>query len=123
MVRRFLNFVEYTGNQLPHPITMFALFAAAIVLISGICAALGVSATGEVIDQAAMEVTEQTVRVVSLMNREGLAYMLTHAVSNFTGFAPLGVVLVTMLGVGCAEGSGYLTALMKRRYPSLRLRL
>lgn len=110
----FLNFVEYTGNQLPHPITMFALFAAAIVLISGICAALGVSATGEVIDQAAMEVTEQTVRVVSLMNREGLAYMLTHAVSNFTGFAPLGVVLVTMLGVGCAEGSGYLAALMKK---------
>lgn len=110
----FLNFVEYTGNRLPHPITMFALFAAAIVLISGICAALGVSATGEVIDQAAMEVTEQTVRVVSLMNREGLAYMLTHAVSNFTGFAPLGVVLVTMLGVGCAEGSGYLAALMKK---------
>lgn len=111
---RFLNCVEYTGNRLPHPITMFALLAAAIAVISGICGALGVSAEGEMIDQASMEVTRQTVQVVSLMNREGLVYMLTHAVDNFTGFAPLGVVLVTMLGVGCAEGSGYLAALMKK---------
>ncbi len=111
---RFLNVVEKTGNSLPHPVTMFALLAAAVVLISGICAMLGVSATGEMIDSTTMEVKEQTVHVVSLMNRDGLIYMLTSAISNFTGFAPLGVVLVTMLGVGCAEGSGYLSALMRK---------
>lgn len=111
---RFLNAVETAGNRLPHPITMFAAFAAAVVLISGICAAFGVSASGEMIDSKTMELTRQTVSAVSLMNRDGLVYMLTHAVSNFTGFAPLGVVLVTMLGVGCAEGSGYLAALMKK---------
>lgn len=111
---RFLNTVERAGNKLPHPVTMFALLAAGIVVISGILSALGVSATGEMIDSKTLEVAEQTIHVVSLMNREGLAYMLTHAVSNFTEFAPLGVVLVTMLGVGCAEGSGYLSALMKK---------
>ena len=47
---RFLNIVETAGNRLPHPITMFAILAVAIVLISGLCAALGVSATGEMID-------------------------------------------------------------------------
>ena len=111
---RFLNGVENVGNRLPHPITMFALLALGIVLISGLCAALGVSATGEMIDSKTMELTEQTISVVSLMNREGLVYMLTNVVTNFTSFAPLGVVLVTMLGVGCAEGSGYLSALMKK---------
>lgn len=111
---RFLNSVEATGNRLPHPITIFVLLAAAIVLISGICAALGVSATGEMIDSKTMELTTQTIEVVSLMNREGLVFMLTQAVQNFVTFAPLGVVLVTMLGVGCAEGSGYLSALMKK---------
>lgn len=111
---RFLNVVETAGNRLPHPITMFAILAGSIVLISGICAMLGVSATGEMIDSKTMELSEQTIQVISLMNREGFAYMLTHAVSNFTSFAPLGVVLVTMLGVGCAEGSGYLSALMKK---------
>lgn len=111
---RFLNVIEKTGNRLPHPVTMFAFLAAAVVLISGICAMLGVSATGEMIDPATMKLKEQTVPVVSLLNRDGLIYMLTSAVNNFTGFAPLGVVLVTMLGVGCAEGSGYLAALMKK---------
>lgn len=111
---RFLNSVETAGNKLPHPITMFAMLAVGIVLLSGILAALGVSATGEMIDTKTLELGEQTISVVSLMNREGLAYMLTHVVSNFTSFAPLGVVLVTMLGVGCAEGSGYLSALMKK---------
>lgn len=111
---RFLNGIESVGNKLPHPVTMFAILSAGIVLISGICAALGVSATGEMIDSKTLELTEQTITVVSLMNKEGLVYMLTSVVSNFTSFAPLGVVLVTMLGVGCAEGSGYLSALMKK---------
>ena len=113
-VFRFLNMVERVGNRLPHPITMFAAFALFIVLLSGILSAAGFSAEGEVIDSATMEVTRRTVSVVSLMDRDGLVYMLTHMVSNFTGFAPLGVVLVTMLGVGCAEGSGYLSALLKK---------
>lgn len=110
----FLNIVETVGNRLPHPITMFAFFALVIVLLSGVLSALGVSAEGEVIDGVTMEVTRQTVTVKSLLDRDGLTYILTHMVSNFTEFAPLGVVLVTMLGVGCAEGSGYLTALMKK---------
>ena len=114
LIFRFLNTVEQVGNRLPHPITMFAALALFIVLLSGILAAAGISAEGEVIDSKTMEVTTQTVSAVSLLDRDGLVYMLTHMVSNFTEFAPLGVVLVTMLGVGCAEGSGYLSALLKK---------
>ena len=111
---RILNGVEAVGNRLPHPITLFALFTLAILLISALCAALGVSATGEMIDSKTMELKTQTVTAVSLLSKEGIVYMLTHMISNFTGFAPLGVVLVTMLGVGCAEGSGYLAAILKK---------
>lgn len=110
----FLNGIEAVGNRLPHPVAMFAALAAMVVLLSAVCAGLGVTAVGELIDPATMEVKEEVVPVISLISREGLAYMLTSAVDNFTGFAPLGVVLVTMLGVGCAEGSGYLAALMKQ---------
>ncbi|MFR5602152.1 MAG: AbgT family transporter [Lachnospiraceae bacterium] len=111
---RVLNGIERVGNSLPHPITIFGILALTVVILSWICQKAGVSAQGEMIDTATMELTTQTVHAVSLLNREGLAYMLTHAVSNFMDFAPLGVVLVTMLGVGCAEGSGYLSALMKQ---------
>ncbi|MBO5278100.1 MAG: AbgT family transporter [Lachnospiraceae bacterium] len=111
---RTLNGIEWLGNKLPHPITIFFWLTVLTVLISAVCERAGVSAVGEVIDTSTLEVKEQTISAVSLLNGEGIAYMLTHMVSNFTGFAPLGVVLLTMLGVGCAEGSGYLTALMKK---------
>lgn len=111
---RFLNGVERVGNRLPHPVTLFFLFALAVVLISALCAALGVSATGETIDPQTLQLTERTVHTVSLLSRDGIVYMLTSAVKNFTDFAPLGVVLVTMLGVGCAEGSGFLSAALKK---------
>ncbi len=111
---RVLNGIERIGNRLPHPITLFAIFTLAIVFISAVCSLLGVSATGELIDPSTMELKEQTVTAVNLLSRDGIVYMLTSMVKNFTDFAPLGVVLVTMLGIGCAEGSGYLSALLRK---------
>ncbi len=75
---------------------------------------MGVSATGELINRATNTVEMQTVQVISLLNANGIIYMLTNAVKNFTNFAPLGVVLVAMLGVGVAETSGYIPTMLKR---------
>lgn len=111
---RFLNGVEAVGNRLPHPITLFALLSLVIILLSALCAALGVSAAGEMVNSKTGEVELQTFRAVSLLDRDGLAYILTNAVSSFTSYAPLGTVLVAMLGVGVAEGSGFISALLKK---------
>ncbi|MCH8478686.1 MAG: AbgT family transporter, partial [Wenzhouxiangella sp.] len=40
---RFLDVVEWLGNLLPHPVTLFALLATAMVFISGLFGWLGVS--------------------------------------------------------------------------------
>lgn len=111
LYNRWLNGIEAIGNKLPHPIALFAGLAGAIVFISAICAALGVSATGELISDGKLQ--ETTVNAVSLLTKEGIAYMLTSAVNNFTSYAPLGMVLVAMLGVGVAEQSGLINALLK----------
>ena len=111
---RFLNGVEAVGNRLPHPVTLFAVLAALMIFISALCAKLGVSATGMLVNRETNQVEEQTIYAVSLLNREGVTHILTQAVRNFTGYAPLGVVLVAMLGVGVAEGSGYIGALLKQ---------
>lgn len=108
---RWLNGIEKVGNMLPHPIVLFTGFALAIVLISAVCSALGVSATGDLIVNGQLQ--ETTVEAVSLLTKEGLTYMLTNAVTNFTTYAPLGMVLVAMLGVGVAEQSGLINALLK----------
>lgn len=112
LFNKFLNSVEIAGNKLPHPVALFAMLAAAVAVVSAICAALGVSATGELISGGELKMT--TVETVSLLNGPGFAYMFTKAVSNFTSYAPLGTVLVAMLGVGVAEQSGLINALLKR---------
>lgn len=112
LYNRWLNGIERVGNGLPHPIILFAIFALAIVVISAICAAMGVSATGELISHG--ELQETTVTVVSLLTKDGLAYMFQNAVENFTTYAPLGMVLVAMLGVGVAEQSGMINSLLKQ---------
>ena len=109
-----LNGVERAGNKLPHPILLFGILTVGIILLSALCAWLGVSASGPMVDPQTLELTEQTVSAVSLLSREGIVYLLTHMVKSFVEFAPLGVVLVTMLGVGCAEGSGFLSAALKK---------
>ena len=47
-----------------------------------------------------------------MLNAEGLRRLVTEMVTNFTSFAPLGTVLVAMLG-GVAEHSGLLSASMR----------
>ena len=111
LYNRWLNGIEAVGNKLPHPIALFAVFALAIVIISAICSLLGVSATGELVVNG--ELQETTITAVSLLTKDGLTYMLTQAVNNFTTYAPLGMVLVAMLGVGVAEYSGLINAMLK----------
>ena len=111
LYNRCLNGIERVGNGLPHPVVLFAIFALAIVVISAVCAAFGVSATGNLVSGG--ELKETTVTAVSLLTKEGLAYMFTSAVNNFTTYAPLGMVLVAMLGVGVAEQSGMINSLLK----------
>ncbi len=103
---RFLDTVEWLGNLLPHPITLFALFALAVVIASGIASYFGVSAQDPRPGGGVIE-------VVSLLNAEGLQRIVTGLVTNFTGFTPLGTVLVALLGVGIAERSGLLSAAMR----------
>ncbi len=95
-----LNTVERVGNALPHPATLFALFALLVVILSGITSLFNLSVehpgTGE------------TIEPVNLLTIGGLHRILAEMVTNFTGFAPLGVVLVAMLGIGIAESTGFI---------------
>lgn len=102
----FLNRVERVGNALPHPAMLFAIFALTVLVLSWLFNALGTSvahpSTGESID------------VINLLSTEGVHMIITDMVTNFTDFAPLGIVIVAMLGIGLAERSGLIGALIRR---------
>ncbi|NQT24852.1 AbgT family transporter [candidate division KSB1 bacterium] len=103
---RSLNQIERIGNKLPHPATLFALFAVLVVVLSDIITRLGVSAVHPG--------TGETILPVSLLNAHGFRYMYMEATKNFVHFPPLGIVLVATLGIGLADGSGLLNALLKQ---------
>ena len=110
----FLDGIERVGNALPHPVTIFVILTVFLAVISAFCAGAGLSVTFQSVDAQTGEVTKKTAAAVSLLSREGLIHMLTGVVSNFTGFAPLGTVVVSMIGVGVAEGCGLVDAVMRK---------
>jgi aminobenzoyl-glutamate transport protein len=103
LLYRILDLIERGGNRLPHPATLFAVFAALVLILSAL--ASGASAVHPS--------TGKTIAAVNLLTPEGIRRIVTGLVTNFTGFVPLGTVLVAMLGVGVAEGSGLLGALLR----------
>lgn len=104
--QRFLDRVEWLGNKLPHPVTLFAILAGLVVLLSAALQPLGIS-----IEHPGQE--GEMVEIKNLLNSEGLEYIFTSLTANFIEFAPLGVVLVTMLGIGVAERTGLISALLR----------
>lgn len=110
---RFLDFVEWLGNLLPHPVTLFALFAVGVILISGLADLFNLSVPDPRPEGASGRSPDGTIVAISLLNARGLQMILENLVTNFTGFAPLGVVLVALLGVGVAEHSGLISAMIR----------
>ena len=101
----FIRFIEKGGNALPHPAILFAIFALITLIVSAIGGFLEWSgihpATGE------------TVNVINLLSKEGVHRVLLEMVSSYTSFAPLGIVMVALLGIGVAESSGLIGTAVK----------
>jgi aminobenzoyl-glutamate transport protein len=75
--------------------------------------AVTVAVLDEQTGQARRELVPVRVEPRSLLTRDGLYWALASMVDNFKDFPPLAVVLVGMLGIGVAERSGFLPALLK----------
>ncbi|GAK07292.1 AbgT family transporter [Geomicrobium sp. JCM 19038] len=116
LFQRFLDFVEKTGNNLPHPVTLFALLALIVILASAIVSSFNVSVDDPVN-------SGESVEVLNLLSGEGITYIFSSMVDNFINFAPLGVVLATMIGIGVCERTGLINAGLKAFVLSIPNRL
>ncbi len=114
LVDSFLNIIEKGGNALPNPATLFAILALVVILISGIGGALGWSVSFVGINGRSLKTEEMTIYTNSLMTKEGINYIFNSMVKNFTDFAPLGTVLVAMIGIGIAERSGLIATILRK---------
>jgi aminobenzoyl-glutamate transport protein len=96
------------GNLLPHPVTLFALFALGALVLSAVASSAGLS-----VEDPRPGREGEMLEVTNLLSGEGIRWVGQSMVTNFSGFTPLGTVLVALLGVGVAEKSGLLTAIVR----------
>src|SRR5690554_8082130 len=102
---RFIRIIETGGNALPHPAILFALFA----LITLIVSAIGGNSGWNGIHPG----TGESVDVINLLSKEGIHRIILNMVGSYTSFAPLGIVMVALLGIGVAESSGLISTAVK----------
>lgn len=140
---RALDFIERTGDKVPHPAVIFLALCAIVIVLSAVLNAMGVKVTHEVAepqpvpaeahyeggshetyyevtDEAKVspnpdyEIETETTEIESLLSADGIRFIFTSSVTNFNNFGVVGVILVAMIGVGVAEESGLIAALIRK---------
>lgn len=96
-----------------HPALVFLILTLVIMIISSIGSILNLEASYYVVNDATGDLVTQVVTINNLFNRTGLQYLISNMITNFLSFAPLGNLIVGLLGVGVAYKSGFLNSLFK----------
>jgi len=100
LTQKVLSFIERVGNKLPDPAILFLISMLIVWILSALLAS---------VEFAEINPRDgNPLRIQNLLTGPALTTFLSNLVGIFTGFAPLGIVLVAMLGVGVADGSGYI---------------
>lgn len=99
--------IERLGNRLPDPVYLFILGTLFIVVGAEVAVISDWS-----VEKMLSANASETIHARSILASDGLWWWLSHLVKNFIEFPPLGIVLVGMLGIGLAERSGLLPALI-----------
>ena len=105
--RGLLNRIETIGNRLPDPVYLFIIGTALIIVFAELAVLFNWQVTKPAINQSA-----ELLSARSIFESDGIWWWLSTLVKNFIEFPPLGVVLVGMLGIGLAEKSGLLPAMI-----------
>ncbi len=113
-LEKILDKVEIIGNKVPHPAVIFVWLILTVIVLSHIFHLLGASATYESINAETHQPEQVTSVARSLLTTEGIRFMYDGVVRNFMSFNAVGVIIVAMLGVGVAETSGLIKALIRK---------
>ena len=128
----WLGWIERIGNRLPDPATLFLIGTVLVMIASAVAAksewvveerlpeqtaaaSLGQAAYGEAEADTSVKwvATGKTYEANNILTRDGLFWAISSMVKNFINFAPLGIVLVGMLGIGIAERTGFIGSALK----------
>ena len=101
----FLGAVERIGNRIPDPAMLFIALLFVVWVLSWLFSYVDFS----VIDPR----TGAPIVVNNLLTGDAITAFMSSMVTNFSGFGPVGTVLVAMLGIGVAEHSGFINTSLR----------
>lgn len=140
---KLLDGIESAGNKVPHPVLLFLYLIIGVIILSHLLYMVGVSVTDTIAVPVASAngddfslgyyedtsvpsnpylgsayddnfvIEERVVAIRSLLTIDGIRFLFTSFVPNFTGFAVLGITFIAMMGAGVAEAAGMMSALIR----------
>jgi len=113
-MQRFLDGVEKVGNMVPHPVVIFLILMALVIVLSALLGLAGTAVTYERINPETHEIEQASVAIRSLLTVEGIRFMYASLVPSFMAFTAVGLMIAAMVGAGVAEESGLVIALIRK---------
>lgn len=96
------------GKYVLNPIMVYVIMILVVMAFSLILSLLGFDANYNKVNPATGELISTLVTTDSLFTINGLKYIFSNTVSNFVQFAPLSMLIITLIGIGIMEKSGFL---------------
>lgn len=96
-------------EKLYGPVLIITILIVVVAFLSLIFKILGVESYKTVIANNTLETTLVTVK--NLISIDGLRFIIQKSVSNFRLFEPLVLLIISLIGIGICEKSGFLSAL------------
>ncbi len=97
-----------------HPITMFIFLIFITIILSGILSFFQIQSTYNTVNINTNELEPNLIAVESLLSFDGLKYIISNSTKNFLSFGPLGMLLLSLIGITIAEGTGLIETFTKR---------
>ena len=97
-----------------HPITMFIVLTIFVILLSWLFSRFEMQATYNQINENTRELESTIVSVENLLSFDGMKFLISNAATNFISFAPLSMLLMSLIGLSVAEATGFIEAFSRK---------
>ena len=114
VMQRVLDGIEKVGNMVPHPVVIFLILIAVVMVLSTVLSLFGAAVTYERINPETYEIETATTSMRALISLEGIRFIYSSLIPNFMSFTAVGLMICAMIGAGVAEESGLVTALIHK---------
>lgn len=94
-----------------HPIMSFLILILITICMSGLLSLFDITSTYSTVNTKNYSLETTMVAVENLFSLRGIKYIFSNTVSNFASFTPLSMLLITLLGIGIMDKTGFLDTL------------